>query len=63
MGAVRATPRCSLTQPHTSQPRKADTSEAQKSRPQCNQVMVAQGANQADGAQPKTTSGLPAMVA
>jgi len=62
-GAVRATPRCSLTQPQTNHPRNADTSDAHYSRPQCSAVIAAQGAVQALAAQTSTTRGLPAMVA
>jgi hypothetical protein len=62
-GAVLPTPRCSFTQPHTSQPRKADTSEAHRSRPQCSKPSCAQGTSIAVGRPASTSSGLPAKVA
>ncbi|MDZ4143887.1 MAG: hypothetical protein U1D29_05030 [Burkholderiales bacterium] len=62
-GAVRATPRTALTQPHTSQPRNADTVTDHSSPTQTAALAEPQGADRPAGSVASTMGMLPSSVA
>ena len=62
-GAVRATPRTALIQPHTSQPRNADTSTAHNMPAQMASGTWAQSTCRPAGTDSSTTGALPSSVA
>ena len=62
-GAVRATPRTVLTQPHTSQPRKADTNTAHSVPAQVAAPTAAHGTARPAGALTSSTGALPSRTA